>query len=83
MLPDNPQQMALFVRATKDASFGVRAAWKERNGWETKAASLGKHLTEADAALCNGVICRWVARVKPRVDKGEGRSGWHNEYGSL
>jgi hypothetical protein len=51
MLPDNPQQMTLFVRAAKDASFGVGAAWKERNCWKTKAASLGKHLTEADAAL--------------------------------
>jgi ribonuclease HI len=51
MLPDNPQQMTLFVRATKDASFGVGAAWKERNGWKTKSASLGKHLTEVDAAL--------------------------------
>jgi hypothetical protein len=43
--------MTLFVRATKDASLGVGAAWKERNGWKTKAASLGKHLTEADASL--------------------------------
>jgi hypothetical protein len=51
MLPNNPQQMTLFVRATKDASFGVGAAWKERNGWKTKSASLGKHLTKADAAL--------------------------------
>jgi hypothetical protein len=30
-----------------------------------------------------GLECRWVDRVKPRVDKGEGRSGWHNEYCSL
>jgi hypothetical protein len=51
ILPDNPQQMTLFVRAAKDASFGIGAAWKERNGWKTKAVSLGKHLTEADAAL--------------------------------
>jgi hypothetical protein len=51
MLPNHPQQMTLFVRATKDASFGVGAAWKERNGRKTKAASLGKHLTEVDAAL--------------------------------
>jgi hypothetical protein len=51
MLPDNLQQMTLFVRATKDASVGVGAVWKERNSWKTKAASLGKHLTEADAAL--------------------------------
>jgi hypothetical protein len=51
MLPDHPQQMTLFVQTTKDASFGVGAAWKERNGGKTKAASLGKHLTEMDAAL--------------------------------
>jgi hypothetical protein len=51
MLPDHPQQMTLFVRATKDASFGVGAAWKERNCWKTKVASLDKHPTEADAAL--------------------------------
>jgi hypothetical protein len=43
--------MTLFVRATKDASFGVGAAWKERNGWKTKAASLGNYLTEMNAAL--------------------------------
>ena len=51
MLPDHPQQITMFVQTIKDASFGVGAAWKERDGWETKAASLGKHLTEMDAAL--------------------------------
>jgi hypothetical protein len=51
MLPNHPQQTRLFMRATKDASFSVGAVWKERNGWKTKAASLGKHLTEVDAAL--------------------------------
>jgi len=51
ILLGHPRQMTLFVRATKDASFGVGVAWKERDGWKTKAASLGKHLTEADAAL--------------------------------
>jgi hypothetical protein len=51
MLPDYPQQTTLSVRVTKDASFGVGAAGKERNVWKTKAASLDKHLTEADAAL--------------------------------
>jgi hypothetical protein len=43
--------MTLFVRTTKNTSFGVGAAWKERDGWKTKAASLGKHLAETDAAL--------------------------------
>jgi hypothetical protein len=51
MLPDYPQQLTLFVRTTKDSSLGVGAAWKERDGWKTKAASLGKHLTGMDAAL--------------------------------
>jgi hypothetical protein len=51
MLPKHPQQMKLFVWATEDVSFGVGAEWKERNGWKTKAASLGKHITGADAAL--------------------------------
>jgi hypothetical protein len=43
MLPNHPQQMKLFVRATKDVSFGVGAAWKEGNCCKTKAASLGRH----------------------------------------
>ena len=51
MLPDHSQQLTLFVQTTKDASFGVGAARKEWNGWKTKTASLGKYLTEADAAL--------------------------------
>jgi hypothetical protein len=51
MLPNYPQQTKLFVRETKDVSFGVGAAWKERDGWKTKAVSLGKHITEADATL--------------------------------
>jgi hypothetical protein len=51
MLPKHPQQIKLFVWATEDVSFGVGAGWKERNGWKTIAASLGKHITGADAAL--------------------------------
>jgi hypothetical protein len=51
MLPDHPGQMNLFIGAKKEASFGVGAAWKERNGWKTKAVSLGKYLTESDDAL--------------------------------
>jgi hypothetical protein len=37
----------------------------------------------SDRIDVTGLECRWVDRVKPRVDKGEGRSGWHNEYCSL
>jgi hypothetical protein len=33
---------------------------------------------------CNGVgMPKGLARVRPRVDTGEGRRGWHSEYGSL
>jgi hypothetical protein len=36
------------------------------------------------AMYCNGVgMPKGLARVRPRVDKGEGRRGWHSEYGSL
>lgn len=51
MLPDHPQQATLFIDARKDVSFGVGAAWKESNGWKTKAASLGKYVTESEAVL--------------------------------
>jgi hypothetical protein len=51
MLPDHPGQMTLFISAKKEVSFGVAAAWKERNGWRPKAVPLGKYLTESDAAL--------------------------------
>lgn len=51
MLPDHLQQITLFTRATNNVSFCVAAAWKEPNGLKTKAISLGKYLTEADAAL--------------------------------
>ena len=51
MLPDHPQQVTLFVGAKKDVSFGVGAAWKESNGWKTKAASLGKFVTESETVL--------------------------------
>ena len=41
----------MFVGAKKDVSFGVGAAWKDSNGWKTKAASLGKFVTESEAVL--------------------------------
>jgi hypothetical protein len=49
MLPNNSQQLTVFVSAAKDTSFGVAAAWKEHSGWKTKAWSLGKYLMETDA----------------------------------
>jgi hypothetical protein len=49
MLPDHPLQTTLFVELAKDVSIGVGAAWKERDGWNTKAVSLGKYVTETDA----------------------------------
>jgi ribonuclease HI len=49
MLADHPQQATLFISTKKDASFGVGAAWSEGNDWKTKAASLGKYITESDA----------------------------------
>jgi hypothetical protein len=51
MRPGHLQQMTLFVSANNDATFGVGAVWEERNGWKTKAVSLGKYLTETDVAL--------------------------------
>jgi hypothetical protein len=49
MLPDHPLQTTLFVELAKDVSIGVGAAWKERDGWKTRTALLGKYLTETDA----------------------------------
>lgn len=51
MTPDHLQQMTLFVGANKDVGFSAGATWKERDGWKTKAQSLGKYLTESDVAL--------------------------------
>lgn len=51
MLPDYPLQTTLFVELAKDGSVGVGAAWTERDGWKTRAASLGKYITETDATI--------------------------------
>ena len=51
MLPNYPLQTTLFVELAKDVSVGVGAAWKERDGWKTRAASLGKYITETDATI--------------------------------
>jgi hypothetical protein len=50
MLPNHPQQITVFVEVAKDVGFGVGAAWKERDGWKSRAMPLGRYLTEADAA---------------------------------
>lgn len=69
MLPNHPQQMTLFVKATKEVSFGAAAAWKERNGWKTKAIPLGKYLTEAEAALfAVGMVMKDLLSILSRAD---------------
>ena len=50
MLPNHPQQTTVFVEVAKDVGFGVGAAWKERDGWKSRAMPLGWYLTEIDAA---------------------------------
>jgi hypothetical protein len=41
-------------------------------------------LAPFDPERCNGVgMPKGLARVRLRVNKGEGRRGWHSEYGSL
>jgi hypothetical protein len=51
MSPDDSHQLTLFVSTIQDVSFGVSVAWKERGMWKTRVSSLGKHITEADAAV--------------------------------
>jgi hypothetical protein len=40
----------VFVEVAKDVGFGVGAAWKERDGWKSRATPLRRYLTEVDAA---------------------------------
>lgn len=51
MLPGNPTQTTVFVEGAKDVCFGAEAAWKERDGWKSKAIPLGKYLTDNDAII--------------------------------
>jgi hypothetical protein len=66
-----------------------RCAYNSDNDWATFMEKLRTETHSmlnkygANEAMCNGVVCRWVDRVKPRVDKGRGRCGWHNEDCSL
>jgi hypothetical protein len=50
MLPNHPQQTTVFVEVAKDVDFGVGAAWKERDGWKSRATPLGRYLTDVGAA---------------------------------
>jgi hypothetical protein len=50
MLPNHPQQTRVFVEVAKDVGFGVGAAWKERDGWKSRATPLGRYLSDVDAA---------------------------------
>jgi hypothetical protein len=69
MLPDHPLQTTLFVELTKDVSVGVGAAWKERDGWKTRTASLGKCLTETDAtAFAIGMVLKDLAPILSRTN---------------
>jgi molybdopterin synthase catalytic subunit len=49
MLPDHILQTILFVELAKDVSISVGTVWKERDGWKTKEASLGKYVMETNA----------------------------------
>lgn len=69
ILPDHPRQLTIFVGATKDVSYGVGAAWRERREWKTKASSLGKYMTKADAALfAIGMVVKGLLTVLHRAN---------------
>lgn len=69
MLPDRPEQTTPFMNTSKDVSFGVGAVWREADGWKTKAISLGKYLTEADAALFGiGMVMKDLLSILSRAD---------------
>jgi hypothetical protein len=70
MLPDHPLQTTLFVELAKDVSIGVGAAWKERDGWRTKAASLGKYVTETDAtSSAIGMVLEDLPQIFSRTNR--------------
>jgi hypothetical protein len=69
MLPGHPKQTTLSVETAKDVGFGVGAAWKARDGWKSKAMSLGKYLTEADAAsFAIGIVLKDLPAILSRTD---------------
>lgn len=69
MLPGYPQQTTLFVETAKDVSAGIGAAWKERDGWKTQALSLGKYLTDVNAAtFAIGMTLRDLPSILSRTN---------------
>jgi hypothetical protein len=69
MLPEYPLQTTLFVELARDVSVGVGAAWKERDGWKTRVASLGKYLTETDAAaFAIGMVLKNLPPILSRTN---------------
>lgn len=69
MLRDHSRQLTIFVSATKDVGYGAAAAWRERREWKTKASSLGKYMTTADAALfAISMVVKGVVPVLHRAD---------------
>jgi hypothetical protein len=70
MQPDHSHQLTLFVSTNQDVSFGVGAAWKERGVWKTRASSLGKHITTADAALfAIGMATKNLVSILSKADR--------------
>lgn len=68
-LPSHPQQITLFVETAKDVGFGVGAAWRVRDGWKSKAMSLGKYLTEVDAvSFAIGIVFKDLPAILSRTD---------------
>lgn len=51
MQPDHSRQVTLCLGATKDVSFRVGFAWRERRVWKTQTATLGKFVAAAEAAF--------------------------------
>jgi hypothetical protein len=73
MLPDHPLQTTLFVELAKDVSIGVGASWKERDGWKTKAASLGRYVTETDAtSSAIGMVLEDLPQILSRTTHRKG-----------
>jgi glyoxylate carboligase len=53
----------------KEVTFGVGAAWKTRDGWKSKTISLGKYLTEADAAsFAIGMVLKDLLAILSKTD---------------
>jgi hypothetical protein len=67
-LSNHPLQTTLFVELAKDVSTGLGAAWKERDGWKTKTASLGRYVTESDAtSFAIGMVLEDLPQMLPKT----------------